>query len=108
MRYRVFAAIAVAAGLALWAPGVQAGAVRYAGKEIAKGSTAVASAAASGGATVAGGVASAGHSTKGAMSGPASAVGNGATTVAKGVVATPGVVARGSKSAAKTIWHGIW
>jgi hypothetical protein len=108
MRYRVLSVLAVAAGLALWTPGAQAGAVRYAGKQITKGTAAVASAAASGGSAVAGGVVSAGQSTKGAVATAADAVGDGAVAVAKGATATPGLVAHGTSKAARAVWHKVW
>jgi len=72
----------------------QAGAIRFAGKKLAKGTTTVASA-------TAGGVASAGKATGGVVA-------TGAGGLAKGAKATPGVMARGTKAAAKGIAKAIW
>jgi len=72
----------------------QAGAIRYAGKKLAKGTTTVAS-------TTAGGVASAGKAAGGVVA-------TGAGGFAKSVKATPGVLARGTKAAAKGMAKAIW
>lgn len=77
-------ALAWAAGLA------QAGALRTTGKGIAKGTTAVASAAATGGEAVAGGAATAGKTT--------------GSVVKRGAVG----VARGTAAAAKGVWKAVW
>lgn len=79
----------------------QAGAIRTAGKGIAKGSTQVASAAATGGQAAAGGVAAAGVAT-------GSAVKTGAVGVAKGAKATPVLAGHGAKVLGKKIVKTIW
>jgi hypothetical protein len=108
MRLRLLAVLAVALATAAMTPQAQAGAIRYAGKQVAKGTTAVASAAASGGSTVAGGVETAGKSTGNFVVKGADATADGATAVGKGVISAPGVVAHGTKAASKAVWKAIW
>ncbi|MGE5327530.1 MAG: hypothetical protein ACM3NO_10865 [Deltaproteobacteria bacterium] len=108
MRSRFIFALAVGFAVATLAPPAQAGVIRYAGSKIADGSSAVVSAAASGGSTVAGGVATAGKSTGNVAVKGADATADGAVAVGKGVVATPRVVAHGTKAAGKAIWKAVW
>lgn len=79
----------------------RAGAIRYAGKEIAKGTSGIAATAATGGEAVAGGVATVGKVTGGAVK-------TGGTATVRGMEATPGVVAHGTKTVAKKIWKAVW
>ena len=108
MNMKVFVILFAAAVLLLFTPQAQAGAIRYAGRQIAKGTTAVTSAAASGGATVAGGVAAAGKTTGGVIAKGAGATAEGTVAVGHGVVAAPGAVAHATKVAGKAIWKALW
>jgi hypothetical protein len=94
LRLRFLVMFLIALALSWGTQDAQAGAIRFAGKKLAKGTTTVAS-------TTAGGVASAGKATGGAVA-------TGAGGFAKGVKATPGVLARGTKAAAKGIAKAIW
>jgi hypothetical protein len=94
LRLRILVMFLTALALSWAAQDAQAGAIRYAGKKLAKGTTTVAS-------TAAGGVASAGKATGGVVV-------TGAGGLAKGAKATPGVLARGTKAAAKGIAKAIW
>ncbi len=100
-RLRILVIVLSVCGLTWLAQDAQAGAIRTAGKGIAKGSTQVASAAASGGQAAASGVAAAGVAT-------GSAVKTGAVGVAKGAKATPVLVGHGAKVAGKKIAKAIW
>ncbi|HUY15818.1 MAG TPA: hypothetical protein VMX16_19640 [Terriglobia bacterium] len=104
----------------------QAGVIRYAGKELYKGSVKAGQAAEAGGADVAGGAAAVGEATKDgaqAAAGDASKAGSaaggaiksgldttkdGAVDVGKGAAQAPGLVAHGTAAAAKSLWRAIW
>lgn len=75
----------------------QAGAIRFAGKKLVQGSTAVAGATADGAQAAGGGMAAAGKASGGAVK-------TGAVAVGKGAKAAPGLIARGGKSIVKAIW----
>ena len=99
-------AIGLGALFLSWTAGyAHAGAIRYAGKQVTKGTVAAvqttANAAGSAAGTAAGGAASVGRSAGGAIQ-------TGASTVAKGAKATPGVVAKGGKALGKKIWKAVW
>ena len=104
----------------------QAGIIRYAGKEIYKGSVKAGQAAEAGGADVAGGAAAVGEATKdgaqaaadhasragsaagGAIKSGLVATKNGAVNVGKDAAQAPSLVAHGTTAAAKRVWHVIW
>ena len=86
MRKIIVSTLFMALALAWSFQDARAGAIRFAGKKFAQGSTAVAGATADG-AQAAGG-----------------AVKTGAVTVGKGAKATPRLIARGGKSIAKAVW----
>ena len=88
-------------GLFLGASEVQAGTVRYAGKKISHGSTAVAGATVDGVQAAGDGLAAGGKAT-------GSACKTGVTSVGKGAKATPGLTVRGVKGAGKGIAKAIW
>ena len=94
MRLRVLVMFLTALAFSWAAQDVQAGVIRYTGKKLANGTTAVASA-------TAGGVATAGKATGGAVA-------TGAGGFAKGAKATPRLVGRGTKAVAKGIAKVIW
>jgi hypothetical protein len=108
MKLRILTGLAVALAFTALSLPAKAGAIRYVGGQVAKGSSAAVSAAASGGSTVAGGVATAGKSTGNILAKGADATADGAAAVGKAVVATPGAVAHGTKAAAKSVWKAIW
>ncbi len=85
-----------------------AGAIRYAGKQIAVGTTSAVSAAASGGKTIAAGVATAGQVTGGWVSNHAGPVGNGIMTGVRGTKNFSVKVANGTSSFARKAWKIIW
>lgn len=96
MRTRILGALFTALALAWMAQPAQAGAIRYAGKQLGKGTATVASAAVDGGQAAAGGLASVGKTTGGAAVAGVAAVG-------KGAAKTPGLAARGAKSGLKAL-----
>ncbi len=81
------------------------GALRYAGKQITKGTVVAAqttaNAAGSAAGTAAGGAASVGRSAGGAIQ-------TGASAVAKGAEGTPSLAAKGGKALGKKIWKAVW
>ncbi len=85
MKRQLLAILLSAFALGLFTPTAHAGAIRAAGKGIAKGSSVVAKTAASGGEAVADGVGTAGKTTGGAVSTAVTAVGHGAKTVGEKV-----------------------
>ncbi len=109
---------------------VQAGVIRYAGKQIAKGADSATQVAAASGAAVAGGTASAGHTVvnaakqglTGAEGGVAAAAGGvaaGGAAAGDAVADTaartgsalksePGAVASGTKTVARKVWRFVW
>jgi hypothetical protein len=72
----------------------RAGAIRYAGKQLGKGTVAVAQTTSNAAQAAGGGVATAGKATGGALK-------TGTVAVGKGAKATPGLVAQGTTSMAK-------
>jgi hypothetical protein len=94
LRPRILVMFLTALALAWAAQDAQAGAIRFAGKKLAQGTTTVASA-------TAGGVATAGKATGGVVA-------TGAGGLAKGAKASPGLLARGTKAVAKGIAKAIW
>ncbi|MBZ5516864.1 MAG: hypothetical protein LAN62_18840 [Acidobacteriia bacterium] len=101
MKLRIFA-IVVAAGACLWAAqDAHAGAIRYTGEQIGKGTVAIAQTTSDAAQAAGGGVASAGKATGGALK-------TGVVAVGKGAKETPGLVARGASSAVKGLAKAIW
>jgi len=90
-------------GLALtWGTGLaQAGVIRATAKQIGKGSEVVVKSTPQAAGDAAGGIATAGKAT-------GSAVKSGASSTGKGIVATPGLVKRGTTGAGKAIWKAVW
>ena len=101
MQFKILAAF-LGALILSWAPqDAQAGAIRYAGKQIGRGTVAVAQTTADAAQATGSGVAMAGKATGGVVKTGAAAVGN-------GTKATPGLVARGTKAVGKGIAKAIW
>jgi hypothetical protein len=104
----------------------QAGVIRYAGKEIAKGADNASQIAAASGAALAGGTASAGQATAGVLKTGFTATKDGVAAAAGGVAAAgdavvdgssgiartaknvPSAVAQGARNVAQKAWHIIW
>lgn len=99
------------------------GAVQYAGKMIMQGTNAAAAAAASGGESAADRATSAAQATGGVLGNALGATGNavrgagkdagdavvlGASATVWGARQAPGIVARKTSAAARSIWHAIW
>jgi hypothetical protein len=101
MRLRLMILGLCAASFLCFAPVAQAGVIRDAGSGIAKGTAIVAHTAANGTHAVADGATTAASATGGAVK-------SGASTTWDGIKATPSVVAHGTASAGKAIWHVIW
>ena len=101
MRTRILAALFGALVLSWAAQDAQAGAIRYAGKQIAKGSVVVAQTTADAAQATGSGVATVGKATGGAAKTGVMAVGSGAK-------ATPSLVGRGAKAVGKGIAKAIW
>ena len=97
VRKKIITSLFVALALAWSLLPAHAGAIRYAGKKITQGTTAVAGATADGVQAAGGGMAAAGKASGGVVK-------TGVVTVGKGAKATPGLMARGGKSIVKAIW----
>jgi hypothetical protein len=91
----------IAGMLSLGAHTAQAGTVRYTGKKISQGSTAVAGATMDGLQAAGDGLAAGGKATGGACK-------DGVVGIGKGAKATPGLAVRGAKGAGKGIAKAIW
>jgi hypothetical protein len=108
MRLRMLAILLAAVGFFWLAQDAHAGAIRYAGKHIGKGTVAVAQTTSDAAQSAGGGVATAGKATGGALK-------TGTVAVGKGAKATPGLltqgtasVAKGAASVAKGLAKAIW
>lgn len=107
---------ALAAAMIAWAaPAAQAGAVRYAGRVIVKGTAAAASATVAGGQVAADKMQSAGQSTTGAGSAVKHALVHAGQATTNGAKDGGAVIFYGTKRAphtvahgAKSLWHAIW
>ena len=101
MNMRLLATLIVGATFFLSTQAAQAGTVRYAGKKIAQGSSAVAGLAGNGVQAAGEGVAAGGKATGGALK-------SGVTRIRKGAKAAPGLTVRGVKGAGHGIARAIW
>jgi len=101
MPLRVVSVLAAMIALAWFAPLAQAGAIRYAGKELEKGSVAAVQKTSDATGAAAGSVEDAGKATGTALK-------EGAVSFGKGVVSAPSAAVRGTKSAASKIWNAVW
>jgi hypothetical protein len=115
---------AMAVVLLLWGvPLARAGAIRYAGSEIAKGTNAAAMTATARGMSAADHIQSAAKATGGTLSHAAGEAGHGVVSFGKtagdgasdgvaaviqGAKSAPEVAARGTTTAAGAIWHAVW
>jgi hypothetical protein len=101
MRLRMSAILVVTAALLWVARDAQAGAIRYTGKQIGKGTIAVAQTTSDAAQAAGGSVATAGKATGGALK-------TGTVAVGKGAKATPRLVARGTSTVAKGLAKALW
>ncbi len=101
MKLRIFTTL-MAAVACLWvAQDARAGAIRYTGKQIGKGTVAVVQTTSDAAQAAGGSVASTGKATGGVLKAGAVAVGNGAK-------AAPDVVAHGASTIAKGLAKALW
>ncbi|HLI34075.1 MAG TPA: hypothetical protein VKW70_03445 [Terriglobia bacterium] len=126
IKLKVFLTFLFALALGAMVGVAQAGVIRYAGKEIAKGADNASQVAAASGAALAGGTASAGQATAGVLKTGLTATKDGVAAAAGGVAAAgdavvdgssgiartaknvPGAVAQGTRNVAQKAWHIIW
>ena len=108
MRLKLFALGLCALTLLWFAPPASAGVIREAGKDIGKGSVAVAQTTVSAAGTAADGVATAGKDTPGVVKTGATGVGKGGADVGKGAAAVTRASYHGTTAAAKKVWHAVW
>jgi len=101
MRLRIVSFFPAMIALAWSVQFVQAGAIRYAGKQLNKGSIAAIQKTSDATGAAAGSVEDASKATGTALRG-------GAATLRKGVVSAPGNTIRGTKAAASKIWNAVW
>jgi len=101
MRLRIVVILLSTLALSWVAQDAQAGAIRYTGKKIGKGSVIVAHTTADAAQTTVGGAATVGKATGGVIK-------TGAIAVGKGAAAAPGMAVRGTKAVAKGIAKAIW
>lgn len=101
MRLKTFAMFVGLVAFLSAAQDARAGAIRYTGQQIRRGTVAVAQTTSDAAQAAGGSVATAGKAT-------GSTAKNGAVAVGKGAKATPGLVARGTSAAAKGLAKAIW
>ena len=101
MRFRIVSLLPAVIALAWSVQFAQAGAIRYAGKQLHKGSIAAIQKTSDATGAAAGSVEDAGKATGTALKG-------GAATLRKGVVSGPGNAVRGTKAAVSRIWNAVW
>jgi hypothetical protein len=101
MRFGIVSILPAVIALAWPVQFAQAGAIRYAGKQLHKGSIAAVQMTSDAAGTAAGGVEDA-SKTAGAV------VKDGAVTLGKGLVSAPGAAVRGTKAAASKAWNAVW
>jgi len=98
---RMLGAILVSLAFIWGAEEAEAGAIRFAGKKVRQGSTAVAGVTAATAQAAGGGVAIVGKTTGGVIK-------TGVVATGKGAKATPALAARGAKAMAKGLARAIW
>ena len=108
MRIKLYALGLSALTLLLFVPPASAGVIRDAGKEIGKGSVAVAQTTASAAGTAADGVVTAGKETPGVVKTGAIDVGKGAADVGNGAADVANAGYQGTKKVAKKVWKALW
>ena len=101
MRFKVVAVLAALAALSWCAPFAQAGAIRYAGRHLHKGSIAAVQKTSDATETAKGSVEDAGKATRAMLK-------DGTTTFRKDAAAAPGAAVRQTKAAAGKFWAAMW
>jgi hypothetical protein len=101
MRLKVLSVLAALIALAPFVPSARAGAIRYAGRELHKGSIAAVQKTSDATGTAVGSVEDASKATGTALK-------DGTGTLRKSAVSAPGVAVRETKTAASKIWNAVW
>jgi len=101
MRLRIVSLLAAMMALGWSVQFAQAGAIRYAGQQIHKGTIAAVQKTSDATGTAVGSVEDASKATGTAIKG-------GAATLRKGIVSAPGDSIQGTKAAATRIWRAVW
>ena len=101
MRLRIVSIFAAIIALPALVQSAHAGAIRYAGKELHKGSVAAVQKTSDATGTAVGSVEDAGKATGAALK-------NGTGVARKDVGSAPGAAVRGTKTAAAKIWKAVW
>ncbi len=101
MRQKIVFVLGTAIALMWFVQMAQAGAIRYAGEQVGKGSAAVAQMTADAAGTAAADVQDAGKAS-------GSALKTGATAAGKGVASAPATAVHGTRAAASKVWQAVW
>ena len=101
MRAKAVSVLAAIIALACSAQFARAGAIRYAGKELHKGSIAAVEKTSDATGTATGGVEDAGKTA-------ATSLKNGTVALRKGAAGSPGMAVRETKAAASKVWKAVW
>jgi hypothetical protein len=101
MRLRIVSITAATIALAWSVQCARAGAIRFAGQQVGKGTIAVAQKTADAAGAAAGGVADASQATGTVLK-------TGTATLGKGATSAPGMAVRGTKAAASKVWKAVW
>ena len=101
MRLRIVSVLAAMIALAWSVQAAQAGAIRYAGKQVQKGSIAAVEKTSDAAGMAAGGVEDAGRAAGAALKG-------GTVALREDATAAPGRAVRGTKAAASKVWKAVW
>jgi len=101
MRLKVVSVLAALAALAWCAPFAQAGAIRYAGRQLHKGSMTAVQKTSDATEIAKGSMEDAGKATGAALK-------DGTSTLKKDATAAPSATVRQTKSAARKLWSAIW
>jgi len=101
MRLKVVSVLAALAALGSLAPFAQGGAIRYAGRQLHKGSIAAVQKTSDATGTAKGSVEDAGKATRAALK-------DGTATFKQDAAAAPGTAVRQTKAAAGKLWAAIW
>ena len=101
MRFRNISVLAALIALAAFVPSAQGGAIRFAGKELHKGSTAAVQKTSDATGAAMGSVEDAGKAARTTLE-------NGTSVVRTNVVSAPDAAVKGTKAAAGKIWKALW
>ncbi len=101
MRFRTSSSLAAMIALAAFVQSAHAGAIRFAGKQLHKGSVAAVQKTSNAKGTAVANVEDTGRATRAALK-------NGTGVVRTDVVSAPGAAVRETKAAAGRIWKAVW